>query len=195
MAEKEGLKNDERFLASVELVVVVYQMIGDLENAVTYSGIHAGAIRGSKRSVTLRRHWKDLCSYRGFHECAPWWGVKARLVDSPKNSWDEESFEELFDFVNGGVHLEALIAQCVHTMISKVQLLELGEKFTPMVVTLRDTAELLDPEMDYLFRADRSELEDIRFLTIKTGFLLVSGGTGVMDRVTELLLRTGCSVY
>ncbi|TFL01467.1 hypothetical protein BDV98DRAFT_481670, partial [Pterulicium gracile] len=36
MAEKEGLKNDERFLASVELVVVVYQMIGDLENAVTY---------------------------------------------------------------------------------------------------------------------------------------------------------------
>lgn len=104
MAKKEGLTNNGRYVASLELVVVLYQMLGDLDNAIWYSRIHPGAIRGHQGLVTLRRHWKDLCTYRAFHVCVPWW--KAR-VKSTISSW--EPYEDFFDLGKGGLRLQPLV--------------------------------------------------------------------------------------
>lgn len=68
------------------------------------------------------------------------------------------------------------------------------------VQTLREHEHMLDPDMDYLFKADRSgsdsAAEDLRFLTIKSGSLMASGEAEneVVEAVRELVHRTARGV-
>lgn len=95
MAEKEGLQGEMVLTASVGLVIVAYQMLRDVDNAIRYSKIHASAFRGKESPVMLRRHWADLSSYRALHECSPW--SRARAEGSSKTSSSLNGFTDLLD--------------------------------------------------------------------------------------------------